>query len=340
MSELTYADHLVSVMVPAFNAEATIIETLESVWRQSHRPIELIVVDDGSTDSTAERIQKWVSALDFDSGFQVHIERQENQGLLRTRSRGLMLSRGTFLQFLDADDVLHSSKIEKCLQIFTGGDYEVVVPRTRKFTSYAMIATCVSEPPTFERWPRPFLGRATITGTKWYSVGPLFRREIVEAVGDFPPDVHPVAEELEFHGRIKLTTRKIKYVDEVLNFYRIGNKTSITGSLERLYDGRIAGTQTAMKLLQRFAPVPQSEWLSLLTRSFRTYYQTVCCVEDEDLHARARLGFIEVAQSYCSVFKVLNLVPRQLVEVPMEMIWRCRSRNRRSSNLTPAVPNQ
>jgi glycosyltransferase involved in cell wall biosynthesis len=88
---------LFSVVVPARNAEDTIGRTLDSVLIQTCRDLEIIVVDDGSTDSTA------LIAEQADSC--VRVERQENRGVSSARNAGIRLARGRWVSFLDADDL-------------------------------------------------------------------------------------------------------------------------------------------------------------------------------------------------------------------------------------------
>jgi GT2 family glycosyltransferase len=92
----------VSVIIPCFNAEPYIGETLESVFAQSWPNIELIVVDDGSTDNSESVIRNTK---------QVCLIRQERRGAAAARNRGLAQSSGEFIQFLDADDILDPDKI-------------------------------------------------------------------------------------------------------------------------------------------------------------------------------------------------------------------------------------
>jgi len=96
---LTESAPLVSIVVPAYNAAATLAETIESVLSQRYAPIELIVVDDGSTDDSSTIARR----------FEPHLRyiRQENSGGCATpRNIGLELSQGAFVGFLDADDLL------------------------------------------------------------------------------------------------------------------------------------------------------------------------------------------------------------------------------------------
>lgn len=95
----------VSVIIPTYNYGRFIAETLRSVLAQTLSPSEVIVVDDGSTDDTAEVIAAFGSAVKY--------IRQENAGVCAARNRGVMESRGELIAFLDADDLLEPSAFEK-----------------------------------------------------------------------------------------------------------------------------------------------------------------------------------------------------------------------------------
>lgn len=97
---------LVSVLIPAFNAAATIAETLNSAVNQSYRELEIIVVDDGSTDATAE-IVKQAAAGDA----RIVLRSQNNAGVAAARNAALADARGAYIAPLDADDLWHSEKI-------------------------------------------------------------------------------------------------------------------------------------------------------------------------------------------------------------------------------------
>jgi glycosyltransferase involved in cell wall biosynthesis len=96
---------LVSVVIPAYNAEAYIEASVDSVLAQRFRDFELIVVDDGSSDSTAGLVGAYGDALSC--------IRQANGGVSRARNRGIEASRGHLVAFLDADDVWLPEKLER-----------------------------------------------------------------------------------------------------------------------------------------------------------------------------------------------------------------------------------
>jgi teichuronic acid biosynthesis glycosyltransferase TuaG len=90
---------LVSIIIPAYNAGLFIEETIQSIYNQSYRTWEVIVVNDGSTDNTNEVLR----AL---HDLRINIINQENAGVAAARNRGLELSRGEFVVFFDADDLM------------------------------------------------------------------------------------------------------------------------------------------------------------------------------------------------------------------------------------------
>ena len=103
---------LVSVVMPAYNRAAFVGEAVESVIAQTHRPVEVLVVDDGSSDATVELARKALASAGGDSQFRGVIIRQSKRGVCSARNEGLIHSRGEFVQYLDSDDVLVSRKIE------------------------------------------------------------------------------------------------------------------------------------------------------------------------------------------------------------------------------------
>lgn len=101
---------LVSVIIPAYNAGKLIRETLDSVVNQSWPLLEVFVIDDGSSDDTVSVAREYQSD-------RLHVIEQKNGGACIARNKGLALSKGKYIQFLDADDVLSHDKIEKQVEI-------------------------------------------------------------------------------------------------------------------------------------------------------------------------------------------------------------------------------
>ena len=96
-------DLLVSVVIPVHNGERFVADAIQSVLSQSYQPLEVIVVDDGSLDTTAEVVGEYP-----DVGY-VH---QEHQGVSVARNRGLEEAKGELITFLDHDDILLPDSIK------------------------------------------------------------------------------------------------------------------------------------------------------------------------------------------------------------------------------------
>jgi glycosyltransferase involved in cell wall biosynthesis len=95
---------LVSCIIPAYNAGRYLAESLQSVVDQSYRPIEIVVVDDGSTDDTAALARRFPN---------IRVISQENGGPAAARNRGVAESTGPFIAFQDADDIWHPEKLSR-----------------------------------------------------------------------------------------------------------------------------------------------------------------------------------------------------------------------------------
>lgn len=121
---------LVSVIVPAFNAAATLEATLQSVRAQTHSRLEIIVVDDGSTDTTAALVETLGRTEP-----RLTLIRQENAGVAAARNAGLARAQGDYVSWLDADDLWHPTKLAKQLDVFAASP----IPLGFVYTGYRLI---------------------------------------------------------------------------------------------------------------------------------------------------------------------------------------------------------
>ena len=110
---------MVSVVIPVYNRENSIKAAVESVLKQTYSELEIIIVDDGSTDNTRQIIE---SIKDQ----RIRYLYQENKGACNARNRGIKNCKGEFIAFHDSDDIWHSEKIEKQLSIFSKKNVDIV----------------------------------------------------------------------------------------------------------------------------------------------------------------------------------------------------------------------
>ncbi|MBU4286949.1 MAG: glycosyltransferase [Proteobacteria bacterium] len=122
-----YQTDLVSVIIPTYNRATFIADTLQSVFDQTYRPVEVIVIDDGSTDNTYEIVHKYETKQS--KGLTLRYIHQKNQGAQKARNRGCRECRGEFIQFLDDDDLLMKDKLLNQIRILRkhkAGEVDVV----------------------------------------------------------------------------------------------------------------------------------------------------------------------------------------------------------------------
>lgn len=118
----------VSIIIPCYNCEKTIEKTLHSVLSQTYENIEIITINDGSTDNTLKKIEKFKESI--------FIFNQENKGQTVTRNIGVKKATGNYLLFLDSDDVIDKTYIEKCVTILDANkNIKVVYSKSLLFGS-------------------------------------------------------------------------------------------------------------------------------------------------------------------------------------------------------------
>ena len=112
---------MISVIVPVYNVEEYLEECLESIKRQTYTDIEVILVNDGSTDRSKEICERY---CEKDSRFK--LVNQENKGLSGARNRGMLESKGEFISFVDSDDVLKEDMLDQLMKQMTSEDIDIV----------------------------------------------------------------------------------------------------------------------------------------------------------------------------------------------------------------------
>ena len=103
---------LISIVIPTFNREHLILDAIETCVLQTYRPLEIVVVDDGSTDRTVGFVQNWSNGSSH-KDVTLKIIKQENKGGNVARNNGIKNATGEFIAFLDSDDIWNITKLEK-----------------------------------------------------------------------------------------------------------------------------------------------------------------------------------------------------------------------------------
>lgn len=210
----------ISVVIPAYKAETYLAETIESVLRQTLQPIEIIVVDDGSPDRTAEVGARYP---------EVRVIRQRNAGVANARNTGWLASTGDWLAFLDADDVWEPEFLQRC----TAHDADVCYSSRRNLvqqrdgtfvlerTVHSAVHASKLKAVLPERCPFP---PSCVT----------IKRTAVETVGGFDQRFSP-SEDWEMWLRLLKSGQRFAFEPEPLMRYRV-HRASASFNAVRMYN--------------------------------------------------------------------------------------------------------
>ena len=211
---------MISVIVPVYNVEEYLEECLESIRQQTFTDIEVILVNDGSTDSSKEICERFCQA---DNRFK--LINQENQGQSVARNRGVKESVGQFIMFVDSDDVINTNVLEVLLP-YMKTDVDIVECRmTRKKEEFFLnkTSTIVFEGNSKEA----ILNCIAFKEVKYCAFKKLYRREIVQKI----PFLEGYIYEDVFTGINYLKhIRKIVVIDYIGYYYRVHANSTMTKS--------------------------------------------------------------------------------------------------------------
>ncbi|MES2828422.1 MAG: glycosyltransferase family 2 protein [Bacteroidota bacterium] len=132
---------LISVIIPVFNAESSIKETLESVLKQSYLDWEIIIVDDCSTDNSMDVIRSAIKSMEKQTSI---ISLTENNGVANARNVGLDNVNGEFVAFLDSDDIWSTEKLEKQLRFMQNLRCDISYTAYKKIDENGVVKSMIS----------------------------------------------------------------------------------------------------------------------------------------------------------------------------------------------------
>ncbi|NUJ79153.1 glycosyltransferase family 2 protein [Methylocystis sp. FS] len=215
-----------SIVIPCYNCSSTIVETLKSASAQTIRDIEIIVIDDGSTDESAEIVARYAQ-----SEPRLRLVRQANAGVSASRNRGMTEARGSLIAFLDSDDLWDPRYLETHSQRFEAD------PSLGLSFSVARIMRAdgqdtgqISRPKLHDLTPAEMLATNPCTTTSAIVV----RRATLDEAGLFDTSLRR-AEDQEWLFRVALTKWKIEGDAEPLVSYR-QSVGGLSSNLPAMYD--------------------------------------------------------------------------------------------------------
>ena len=220
---------LVSVLIPLYNQERYLGTCLRSICNQSYRNLEIVVVNDGSTDKSGVLLEKWAKR---DS--RIKVVNKPNEGLVKARRDGYRNATGEFVAFVDSDDAMPKRAIEALVRNITEKNVDLVIGSvTRKlgvFTwgnskSYGCFPTeeVVNQPELYDKYFVGFFGQGCFLVSMW---GRLFRKTAIDRALQhtelFPDNIRFMGEDLNFNMRIFPYLNSMYRTDDLVYYYRYG----------------------------------------------------------------------------------------------------------------------
>jgi glycosyltransferase involved in cell wall biosynthesis len=213
---------LVSILIPAFNAEAWLRETIESAINQTWQNKEIIIVDDGSIDNTH------AIAKSFECNI-VKAIRQENCGASAARNKALEVAQGDYIQWLDADDLLEPTKISEQLtngDLVSGNNTLLSSPFGKFYFRPQKAKFCPNRlwkslfP--IEWLSIKFTDNAWIANSCW-----LVSRELTERAGKWSEELS-FDDDGEYFCRVVAGSHEVQFIPQARSYYRIGSVNSLS----------------------------------------------------------------------------------------------------------------
>jgi glycosyltransferase involved in cell wall biosynthesis len=286
---------LVSILIPAYNAEASIGQTIRSAIAQTWPRKEIIVVDDGSSDRTAGVARQFASK-------ELTVVSTANQGLSAAVNYAYKLCQGDYIQELDSDDLISPDKIEKQLGALREGDSKRVLlsspwahfyyqPHRARFVRTSLWADLT---------PVEWLTRKMSENLLMQNATWLYSREIAEAAGPWDTDLH-YDQDGEYFCRVLLASEGTRFVPEGKVYYRASGTSSISfiGTSDKKKESLLRSMKLHIKYLRSLEESERvrKACLTYMQTWFDVFYpERMDIVEELQTLAQELQGHLELPQ--------------------------------------------
>lgn len=217
---------LVSVIMPLYNASRYVAEAIESIINQTYTNWELIIVNDGSTDNSLEVAKKYENE-------KIKVFNNSNKGASATRNFGYQKSKGAFIKFFDADDILSKNMLEEQLKLATINENCIISAKWGRFynddvsTFKLSPEKCWQTMPSIDWICSSWKSLASMTQPGIF----LIPKYIIEKAGLWNEKLSLV-DDFEYFARTILESSKVIFSEKSILYYRSGNQNSLSSSVQ------------------------------------------------------------------------------------------------------------
>ncbi len=227
---------IISVVMPVYNKEKYLTECVDSVLRQTFRDMELICVDDGSTDASRELLKGYA-----EKDPRVRLLCTDHQGAGPARNKGMSEARGKYIIFLDSDDIFEPELLEKLFVSCERTRSDVVVCRSDRYNQntgkYIACPWTIKSKllPDQKPFPCTAVKKDFFMAFVWWPWDKLFRKAFIDRIGIQFQNLR-TTNDLFFVAGSTLKAKHISYIDDVLVHHRVGMESSLSVTREKSWD--------------------------------------------------------------------------------------------------------
>lgn len=236
IQKLSADSPVISIIMPVYNAEEYLAETLDSLENQTFKNLEIICVDDGSKDNSLKILNQYAKNDD-----RIHVLHQNNTGAGEARNHGMSMAKGEYLMFLDCDDVFASEMVEKLYVKAKGTDSDVVICRSDRFDNKTKKITPCQWTIKNYLLPKKSIFKSTdvkkdfFNAFIWWPWDKIYKKSYIDNLGIKFQNLR-TTNDLYFVAAATVAANKITYIDDVLIHQRSGLKSSLSVTREKSWD--------------------------------------------------------------------------------------------------------
>lgn len=229
---------LVSIIVPVYNVEKYIGDCLQSIFNQTYKNIEIIIIDDKGNDNSINIVKKMMKFSPFKYSI---IEQNENRGVSEARNEGIMRAEGEYIFFLDSDDLISDNCIEVLIENLLNRDADLIIGKFKSFHEVEfpnILNKTLSSKSLNQRYYLKEIYKKDVNKYVWNG---LYKKSLIIDNQIFFEKDLKFAEDILWMTLIQFKAKKMFQVDKVTYFYRIYRESAsvIIGKNKEYVDNMI-----------------------------------------------------------------------------------------------------
>jgi glycosyltransferase involved in cell wall biosynthesis len=291
---------LVSIIIPTYNRANRIIKTLDSVFEQTYPILEVIVVDDGSTDNTLQVLNEYQQKA-AQKNIIFKVLRQENRGAPAARNKGLYIAAGEYLVFFDSDDIMLPNRIEEQINLIETDISDCCACGFSYFPNQQLYRPCIGEgkSPLFSFIKKKLRGSTQ----SW-----MFKKSLVMKIGGYDETLH-CRQDLDIVYKILLLHPKISINQKILSVF-------FDNSEDRRITDTIRGNQLCYDSIIKYnskiiSYCVLNKEIKLLFTAIKIYYRDIICTLSSVKYSllwKEFINIIRLNKQYAILYQLYMLI--------------------------------